>query len=70
METRKGIEESRKSDEQIAEVSSSLLRYDKRVKRWRQQIQDVHDDLNFINTDRLVQIRERLRCICKEMDNA
>jgi hypothetical protein len=72
MEGRERKEETRqdKEDESAITTYATLLRHDKRVRRWRQQIKDVYDDLDFMNSVRLSEIRERLRLICEEMDKA
>lgn len=56
--------------EEEPEVHNTLLKYDRRLKRWKQQIKDINDDLDFIKTERITAIRERLSQIYDEMDSA
>lgn len=55
-------------NEEEPETYDTLLKYDKRLRRWRQQIKDVYDDLDFMNSVRLSEIRQRLKLIYEEMD--
>lgn len=64
------MNQDREHDEDAVITHSTLLRHDKRVKRWRQQIKDVYDDLDFMKTGRLLELRERLKRIYEEMDKA